>query len=881
MPSGPIPTTAARRLARGTSTATANRATKTLIKDPLGHETRFTFDAQGRQLTRTLPLSQVEQFQYNDRGRQTLYVSFEGIVTESVFDNASGGRLIEKRFFDNLTQYNGGNGTPSEIVRYSLDEFGRTVRIIQDGDGNLSTTADQRVTDKAYDDVGRVVSVASPEGTIRYQYDEVTGRLTRTYTGYEDTTGVPASGDGVAVTDTSYAYDALGRIDTVTVTERFDVPLSVAEQVDYVYGLSGLLEEIHLPGDVITDYQFDELDRLDLVRTFRDTDGDDAYTAGVDALLAEFDYDVRADGKRTGVTETDDQGRTTRIDWDYDDIGRLIRESYNSFDDSLDFIADYVFDLTGNRREKKTDTDPTFTGSPTFDETVSYVFDANDRLLSETLDAPGTAEDRFTAYEYGPNAAGGYGGDHTTRTKKTVYQGLDASGTKLSEDGYTYTRQGRLWIAERDTDGDGTVDQTLKYEYNDNGVRVSSEVDGTKTLLLVDENNPTGYAQVLEELDSALSVIRSYTLGLDVLAQAESTGEVYYFLYDGHGSVRGLLDTSGLIVPGQVYRFDAYGSAIGFDPAAALTGLLYSGELYDSQLQLQYLRARWYDLSTGTFNRLDPFFGNLQDPQSLHKYAYVHGDPVQGVDPSGELLGLIGGLLGGMFARSQKNSADLSAYGTATGAARFLGFQANVRTLVYLALAGITITSELLRPLGLKYGRESANQLRVNRTLERLSEGLEPDLERELEDEMLPRRIAIRLGFIEHFDTRDNEIPVFLEKLSVLQSVAETDLRAQMRGYPLLLMRHGSAELKLKYRKEAQRRWRRENGFSGKRLPRSVFPDPSLEEYPFASTMQGGIDAYVELADRRSNSLQGTLLQIFYTTHAVVMGRPFLVLVVP
>ncbi len=26
----------------------------------------------------------------------------------------------------------------------------------------------------------------------------------------------------------------------------------------------------------------------------------------------------------------------------------------------------------------------------------------------------------------------------------------------------------------------------------------------------------------------------------------------------------------------------------------------------------------------------------MQDPQSLHKYAYVHGDPVQGIDPTGE-----------------------------------------------------------------------------------------------------------------------------------------------------------------------------------------------------------------------------------------------------
>jgi hypothetical protein len=36
------------------------------------------------------------------------------------------------------------------------------------------------------------------------------------------------------------------------------------------------------------------------------------------------------------------------------------------------------------------------------------------------------------------------------------------------------------------------------------------------------------------------------------------------------------------------------------------------------------------------FNRSDPFSGNLSDPLSLHKYLYVHGDPRNAVDPSGE-----------------------------------------------------------------------------------------------------------------------------------------------------------------------------------------------------------------------------------------------------
>ena len=66
----------------------------------------------------------------------------------------------------------------------------------------------------------------------------------------------------------------------------------------------------------------------------------------------------------------------------------------------------------------------------------------------------------------------------------------------------------------------------------------------------------------------------------------------------------------------------------------ALTSLLYSGE-WTNPNGTQYLRARFYDPTTGRFNRLDPFAGNQNDPQSLHKYLYTHGNPTMGIDPSG------------------------------------------------------------------------------------------------------------------------------------------------------------------------------------------------------------------------------------------------------
>jgi len=74
----------------------------------------------------------------------------------------------------------------------------------------------------------------------------------------------------------------------------------------------------------------------------------------------------------------------------------------------------------------------------------------------------------------------------------------------------------------------------------------------------------------------------------------------------------------------------------------AATSLLYAGEQYDSDLSQYYLRARYYNPWSGTFNRMDDFAGNNQDPQSLHKYLYCHANPINNIDPSGMISNLVG-----------------------------------------------------------------------------------------------------------------------------------------------------------------------------------------------------------------------------------------------
>jgi RHS repeat-associated protein len=68
---------------------------------------------------------------------------------------------------------------------------------------------------------------------------------------------------------------------------------------------------------------------------------------------------------------------------------------------------------------------------------------------------------------------------------------------------------------------------------------------------------------------------------------------------------------------------------------ASLASGVYSGEQYDSDLGLYYLRARYYNPVTGRFLSRDPLDGQLSDPKSLHKYLYAGGDPVNVTDPTG------------------------------------------------------------------------------------------------------------------------------------------------------------------------------------------------------------------------------------------------------
>ncbi len=593
---------------------------QTSLLDPLGRETSWVFDDQGRETSRTLSDGSTESYTYDDRGRRLTHTSFEGVTTTFVYD-AQTGRLDQKLF---------DNSTTTEYWSYQYDAFGREVQATQ-----LTAGLAPRVVDTTYDAQRRVESVSSPEGVVSYESDDF-GRTVRMTIGDLSTPS----------TDTRYTYDVLGRLETVTVVRRNDVDLTTPEVTTYEYNLIGSLSRMTAAGSVVTDYVYDDLNRLTSL-TNTDAGGN---------TLSSYAYQLQADGRRTQSTEqllVSGTLQTTTFTWSYDRLGRLVTEVYDAPGVSDDWTTTYTFDLTGNRLSKATDD----LSDSTIDETITYVYDTNDRLLTESLDTDGLpGAEQTTTYTY----------DVTQQASKTILSVSSVQSVVL----YTYDLQGRMETVIADTiDTDGSTilsRSTTTFDYDTSGIRVFEEhtVDAgndgtlethTQTTYLADHRNQTGYAQTVLQLETDVLTSETTrtdtTYGLDEITQTTTdpngNATTYVFLHDGRGSTRALTNMSSGIV--ETYTYDAYGNAEGFDPQVALTGLLYNGEYFQVTIGLNYNRARWYDPKTGTWKRLDDFFGNRNDPQSFNKYLYTHGDPVNGIDPTGEFLGTAIGVGVGLF----------------------------------------------------------------------------------------------------------------------------------------------------------------------------------------------------------------------------------------
>ena len=164
----------------------------------------------------------------------------------------------------------------------------------------------------------------------------------------------------------------------------------------------------------------------------------------------------------------------------------------------------------------------------------------------------------------------------------------------MTANAYTYDADDRLGSDQYDANGNTTLSlgtaNTYDFEnrmlthgnvsivYDGDGNRVAETVGGVTTQYLVDTQNLTGYAQVVDELQNG-AVSRTYSYGLERINETQpinSTLTTSFYLYDGHGSVRQLLSSRGAVT--DTYTYDAFGNLIA-STASIPNNYLFAGWL--------------------------------------------------------------------------------------------------------------------------------------------------------------------------------------------------------------------------------------------------------------------------------------------------------------
>ena len=246
----------------------------------------------------------------------------------------------------------------------------------------------------------------------------------------------------------------------------------------------------------------------------------------------------------------------------------------------------------------------------------AYTYDANGNRIVETNAFKGVSN---MAYTYSIE-------DHLLTAGNDTYQ-FDLDGfltQKTTSEGtttYKYSSRGELLEVVLP---DGTV---ISYDYDPMGRRIAKRINGQ----VVEKYLWSGRIRLLAVYDNGgnLAMRFNYADGRMPVSM-EYSGTTYYLLYDQVGSLRAVVDSSGLIV--KRIDYDSFGNVIlDTDPSFRIP-IGFAGGLYDPDTGLVRFGERDYAPAIGRWTAKDPIdFGG----GSVNLYEYVLDDPVRFIDPFG------------------------------------------------------------------------------------------------------------------------------------------------------------------------------------------------------------------------------------------------------
>lgn len=455
----------------------------------------------------------------------------------------------------------------------------QTVEPDPDGDGGPLSSP---VTTMDYDERGNISAITDARNSqTRFEYDELDRAVTR----------IDADPDGIdgplASPITRFDYDANGNLVSVVdplgteTSNEFDARNRLVSFTDADGGVTDLRYDnsdnpISLtdPAGNLTQYVYDERNRL---------------TSEIDPIGNAFKWQYDLADNLT--QQTDRNERITQ--YSYDDLDRLVTETWVNVDETVANVITTQYDSANN----------ILSVVDTF-SSLTFTYDALNRAIQITQSGPGVSDKRV---DISYNEIGQFA---------SIDRYSDLAGNQLVvTTAYSYDALDRRISKSVDDDPTDAIDAAITHFV----------YDGQDVILdFVDADGTGGADPVLD---------KRYLHGpaIDqVLAQEDAAGTALWYLADHLGTIRELVDDTGVVV--NHFKYDSFGNVLEQSNGLVTTRYLFTGREYDFVLGLYYYRARFYDASTGRFISEDPigFSGN-----DVNTYRYVANNPVRGVDPFG------------------------------------------------------------------------------------------------------------------------------------------------------------------------------------------------------------------------------------------------------
>jgi len=222
-------------------------------------------------------------------------------------------------------------------------------------------------------------------------------------------------------------------------------------------------------------------------------------------------------------------------------------------------------------------------------------YDTKGNLVTKTEIVSGTT----TRFDY----------DHRNRVTAVRLYASESSDVPIQESEFTYDVFDRRIAKSVDPDGNGPGSATVeRYVYDGN--------------------------HVWADYNSSGVVLARYLYGDrtdELLARYQPASGTAWYLTDTLGTVRDLVDESGDLL--NHIDYDSFGQIIAQSNASESDRFTYTAREFDSEIDLYYYRARFYDPAIGRFVSQDPIGFRAGD---VNLYRYVFNTPLIATDPAGE-----------------------------------------------------------------------------------------------------------------------------------------------------------------------------------------------------------------------------------------------------